>query len=182
MLLELKFKNWRSFYDECYFSMIATRERDPFARLTTDSVFNGRVIPVSAIYGYNASGKSNFIDAIKFLQSLVLHRERVLKLQPFAFVRNYLSKTSDFCIKFFNKSTVYNYEISLNSEKIFFEKLSIEGKNSIITLFERRNNELSYLCKSFSDADKNRLNIIMLGTANNQTFLNNTYTQRVDLS
>ncbi|WP_202107751.1 AAA family ATPase [Succinivibrio dextrinosolvens] len=180
MLLEFKVKNWLSFNNEVNFTMMATRERDPNERLAVDNAFTGRVLPITAIYGYNASGKTNFIEAILFLQNLVLHKRRLINLQPFAFLNtNY--KESWFYVKFFSNSKVYEYEIKLDLEKILYEKLSIVGKTTSSILFERIINSPLKLHSKFTPEQQNRLQIILQGTAISQTFLNNTFSQQFNL-
>lgn len=181
MLLEFKFKNWLSFYGETEFTMMATRERDPFERLATDNAFTGRVLPLTAIYGYNASGKTNFIDAIFFLKRLVLTKNDKTNLQPFAFVNSKRQIPSYFYIKFLTNTNVYEYEIELDTDKILYEKLSSLGKTTKNVLFERKENVLTDLSKEYTNDEKTRLSFVMQGTASSQSFFNNTYSQQVKL-
>lgn len=181
MLLEFKFRNWLSFNDSAHFSMMATRERDPHDRLSVDKAFTGRVLPITAIYGYNASGKTNFIESLLFLQNLVLHKRRLINLQPFAFLNSNNAKDSWFYVKFFSNSKVYEYELRLDPNKILYEKLSIIGKGSSYVLFERSIDNPLKLHPKFTSEEQNRLQIILQGTAPSQTFLNNTYSQQFNL-
>lgn len=181
MLLEFKFRNWLSFDDNVHFSMMATRERDPYDRLAVDKAVIGRVLPITALYGYNASGKSNFIDSLFFLQHLVLHRNRMINLQPFAFLNPNNAKDSWFYVKFLSNSKVYEYEVRLDLDKIHYEKLSIIGKVTSSVLFERSLDNHLKLHPKFTPEEQNRLKIILQGTAPSQTFLNNTYSQQFNL-
>ena len=61
MIIELKLKNWMSFRDETVFSLAATSEkrlRDRLPKIRKNPVLN--VSPIAALYGGNASGKTNF--------------------------------------------------------------------------------------------------------------------------
>lgn len=121
MLLEFKFRNWLSFNDSAHFSMMATRERDPHDRLSVDKAFTGRVLPITAIYGYNASGKTNFIESLLFLQNLVLHKRRLINLQPFAFLNSNNAKDSWFYVKFFLILKCMNMSLDLILIKYFMK-------------------------------------------------------------
>jgi AAA15 family ATPase/GTPase len=79
MLFEFRAKNFRSFREEVEFSMAAS----PDSTLeTTNTRPTGmekikRVLNTAAIYGANASGKSNLIRALQFMQSMVLTSNQV---------------------------------------------------------------------------------------------------------
>ena len=64
MLISFTLANWLSFKDETTFSMVASKERQHNKRSPKIKKLNARILPVAAIYGGNASGKSNFCDAL----------------------------------------------------------------------------------------------------------------------
>ena len=66
MLINLRIENWMSFRDPATFSMVATRERQHGERLPRVKKYQMRVLPVAAVYGGNASGKSNLFEALRF--------------------------------------------------------------------------------------------------------------------
>ena len=71
MLLTASVKNWKSFYEETLFSMIATQERTKGARLMRlPSHPRNRVLPVAAMFGPNASGKTSFVQALEALKEI----------------------------------------------------------------------------------------------------------------
>ncbi len=79
MLLEFRIRNFRSFREEAVFSMAASSDMQ-FA--DTHTLMTGldklpRVVRTAAIYGANASGKSNIIKALQFMQSMVLTSSQV---------------------------------------------------------------------------------------------------------
>lgn len=79
MLLEFRIRNFRSFREEAVFSMAASSDMQ-FAdthTLTTGLDKLPRVVRTAAIYGANASGKSNIIKALQFMQSMVLTSSQV---------------------------------------------------------------------------------------------------------
>ena len=79
MLLEFRVRNFRSFREEAVLSMAASADMQ-FAdthTLATGMDKLPRIVRTAAIYGANASGKSNIIKALQFMQSMVLTSSQV---------------------------------------------------------------------------------------------------------
>jgi AAA15 family ATPase/GTPase len=90
MHLRFKFSNYRSFRAEQELSLVAGALND-----RTDGVFEipglkERVLPVAAIYGANASGKTTVLRALQFMNRTIRdsHRlwepEQAIPLESFA--------------------------------------------------------------------------------------------------
>lgn len=71
MIISFSIENWMSFGEWVSFSMIA-RERQHENRVPKGAKYQTRILPVAAIYGGNASGKTNFFKALSFVKGLVL--------------------------------------------------------------------------------------------------------------
>lgn len=74
MLLRLIMKNFLSFYDETVFDMFPNPKREHF----TSHIYTDGVIPLlkeAAVYGSNASGKTNLIKAFQFLKFFVTDKD-----------------------------------------------------------------------------------------------------------
>lgn len=69
MLISFKFANYRSFRYETEFSMVAASIREHAD--TVISVNEVNILPISGIYGANASGKSSFFKAFKCMRDVV---------------------------------------------------------------------------------------------------------------
>lgn len=73
MLIEFRFQNHRSIRDEQVFSMEAGSGRDTGdLRRREVPGHKKAVLPVAAIYGANASGKSNVLSALGFMRDAVI--------------------------------------------------------------------------------------------------------------
>jgi len=87
MLIRFSVSNFLSFKDPVEFSMTATRERHHSERVFYDDRSGVRLVPVAAIFGANASGKSNFYRSVQFLRRLVLRQpqapEEQIANEPF---------------------------------------------------------------------------------------------------
>jgi AAA15 family ATPase/GTPase len=79
MLLEFRVRNFRSFREEAAFSMAASPDMQFAATHTLATGLDKlpRIVRTAAVYGANASGKSNIIKALQFMQSMVLTSSQV---------------------------------------------------------------------------------------------------------
>lgn len=76
MLIEFRVENHRSLRDEQVLSLEATRVAGDDSR--PREVEGGEpVLPVAALYGGNASGKSNVLAALRFARDAVVHSHRI---------------------------------------------------------------------------------------------------------
>ncbi len=85
-----------------------------------------KLLKTSAIYGANASGKSNFIKAMDFFKSAILGEESVfiyLNNHKFKLNPKKLNEDIQFEIELFLNNKFYYYELSLNNEGISKEAL-----------------------------------------------------------
>ena len=71
MLLQFSFKNFRSFKDEAILNLTVKKNKgdaaDDFFSFGDESV-----LPVTAVYGANASGKSNLYQAFAYMSNYVI--------------------------------------------------------------------------------------------------------------
>ena len=76
MIVRCSIENWISFRDRAEFSMIATRERQHNDRVPRIRKYRAGILPVTALYGGNASGKSNLFEALRFARDLIVGGKR----------------------------------------------------------------------------------------------------------
>ena len=76
----LRLQNWKSYYEPVEFTMVATRERRHGDRLAR--VGRSRILPVAAIYGANAAGKTTFVDGLEALRRIILGARRAGAVLP----------------------------------------------------------------------------------------------------
>ena len=69
MLIQFNFKNFKSFRDEVSLDLSATKITEHEDHVV--EMANDKLLKVAAIYGANASGKSNIYDAFKFMSYYV---------------------------------------------------------------------------------------------------------------
>ena len=71
MLIQFNFKNFNSFRDEATLDLSATKMTEFSERVI--SVGGEKILPVAAVYGANASGKSNVYAAFEYMTDYVVN-------------------------------------------------------------------------------------------------------------
>lgn len=134
MLLNFEIENWSCFKNKTCFSMQAGPEHDPEGRLALIGAESRplKVLPAAAIYGNNASGKTQFIRALQFLQNLMTDQfdSGYLPVEPYAL--DSFSEKSPVClaIQFVVGETIYEFRIAATPTEIVSEELSAYGSRS----------------------------------------------------
>ena len=150
MLRVLHLDNWKSFSEPVDFTMIAGKETRHGETLYLGS--KNRVLPVAAIYGANAAGKSALLDALAHLQVMLreprkrgqrLHYHPHLLLGPdkpsvigVEIVLDVRDATS-------NRQAIVYYEVAFNAGEIVEESLYRVRSEDEQAVFERRGQEVS---------------------------------------
>lgn len=141
MIQEFKIKNVLSFKDEVTFSFEATN--DKFAEDSQVVKINEttRLLRFAVIYGYNASGKSNLLYAFDFLPRFWSYKPESMDEQtgvtPFKLDQASPTEHSRFELIFFVENTKYWYQLELDREQVYLEKLSYYKSTQPTMLFER---------------------------------------------
>lgn len=153
MLLEFKFKNFKTFQKETLFSMTpANKIKDiEYSVLKTKiGKKEYKVLSSAVIYGPNASGKTNIISALEVFKSIILKgnikngdyaftspNEAVKKLELIPNLSLDKPQSVEFEIKFITSGIVYQYGIQIDlgtfldsnyNRKILSETLLINEK------------------------------------------------------
>lgn len=160
MLLQFTFENYKSFKDEATLDMIASSIKEHESDVAVDA-FGERVLKVAAIFGANASGKSNIFKAFKFMinyvkRSLEKKGEQSLTAAPFAFVADLEDFVSSFEVLFSVNSKVFQYGFRLKNHEIIeeylYEREQDTKKEKYSLLFYRRPDEIENLAKELEPA------------------------------
>ncbi len=182
MIIEIEIENWKSFRDPTLFSMLASRERQHSERLARINKYQMRILPITAIYGGNASGKSVFFEAINFAKNFVTNGvkpEEQIPVEPYRLDKKFRYLPTKFRFQILVNEIVYDYFFAVTNEKVIEEKLTKTTSSSEKTLFHRQNDELLEL--EIPANDEGYLNYAFHGTHDNQLFLSNTVFQKIKL-
>ena len=131
MILEVRLNNFFSIKDEVILDLRAGNIQTKQAKELEDHFFThekDNILKSIAIYGANASGKSNIIKAIRFCCRMVfqshLHNENsIFNFQPFKF-DGFQNRPSKFYIRFVSHDIEYEYSYSLTRTEIVTEELN----------------------------------------------------------
>lgn len=133
MIISLTVKNWMSFKDETPWVLVASKERIHRDRIPK----KGRlaISPIAAIFGPNASGKTNLIEAIRLIQNMVINGHTASSVIAYAFSSNNEPTTIE--LEILINDRVYVYTVYMTKERIINEELSEIRANKSICLFRR---------------------------------------------
>ena len=70
MLIQFRFQNFKSFRDDTILDLSATKITELADYVI--AVGSEKVLPLAAIYGANASGKTNVLEALRFMADYVV--------------------------------------------------------------------------------------------------------------
>ncbi|ALF24585.1 AAA family ATPase [Fusobacterium nucleatum] len=172
MLLQFYFSNYRSFEGEGILDMRASGSNELSSHIR--NTLNEKVLPVTAIYGANASGKSSVFEAFQFMALCVLEslsfsddnkkNPYKLKVDSFKFSES-KEKPSEFEINYIDKKgkkeLYYNYGFKIDNSGILEEylafntKTGVKRKEDYTYIFKRERNQKLYLDSSIEKFREN---------------------------
>ena len=143
MLIQFTFRNFRSFPNETTLSMVAEKLKSQDKALDENNVFavddKLSLLTSAAIYGPNASGKSNVIKALEFMRAQVLRVSEGSKpkLSPFLLDAVAAGEPSQFEVVFLANGIRFRYGFEMSADKVRSEWLygSPTGRQRLV--FER---------------------------------------------
>ena len=141
MLLSFTIENWMSYRDEATLSMVGSLERQHMNTLAKLPGFRSKkALPVAAVYGGNASGKTCLFQALACLRHMVVTDPGVsgpVPVIPFLLEDEFTSKPTVFDITFLAGKTVYRYVVEATVDGIRYESLERVGQSGSKDVFER---------------------------------------------
>ena len=157
MLCQFSFKNFRSFRSETVLDFQAANLPE-FEESLITSEKGSPFLPVSVIYGPNGGGKTNLLQAMSCLISIVvkpihdLEKNRtsiILQQQvpcvPFSFDRISINEPTEFNLYFRTNGNEYRYYIAVLRDEIVSESLyrrTVGGKKTAV-IFNRDDGVIS---------------------------------------
>jgi AAA15 family ATPase/GTPase len=170
-----------SFRDKVEFSMVASKERQHGERIPNLTKYKMRVLPIAAIYGGNASGKTNLFKALAFAQDLVVkvrQPDSPIPVEPFRLDLFSSDMPTRFSFELLIEEIVYEYSFVVNTKSVLEEKLVEVTSASERTLFDRKDNASNF---ARSLANDPALKFAFKGTRDNQLFLTNSVSQKIEM-
>lgn len=141
MLIQFNFKNFNSFRDETTLDLSATKMTEFSDRVI--SVGGEKILPVAAVYGANASGKSNLHGAFEYMTDYVVNSFKYgdevknfeeIRPRPFIFDKESEQADSSFEVYFTvpgdKTEKSYNYGFCIGRKGITEEWLNYKAKTA----------------------------------------------------
>ena len=177
MLVQFSVKNFMSFKEKQDFSMEAGIGDENPDNIININESNERVLKTTALYGANASGKTNLIKA--FSVAIMMIRlsnnrqpgEKLLQMEPFAFDENTKKEPCEFEFIFYTNNNKYVYGFKADKNKIHEEYLYQYFSAKATRIFERIGENYKFL-----QADETKLNAIKNQNLENKLFLSTATT------
>ena len=158
MLVEFSVGNYRSFKEPVTFSMVAANIVAKDKKLDENNVFavddELKLLKSAAIYGANASGKSNIVKALSFMKWFMVNSSRetqstdTIDVEPFRLSTDTEKEPSYFELVFLMGGKRYRYGFEADNKQIVSEWLYYVPKVRETRLFERDKNNFK-ISKSY---------------------------------
>ena len=129
MLIQFSFKNYKSFREEVTLDLSAAKMTEFSERVV--SIGSEKILPVAAIYGANASGKSNIYNAFEYMSEYVVdsfkygdedEKFEEFRPTPFLFDSTSANAESSFEVYFTlpgdKNERTYNYGFCIDKEGV----------------------------------------------------------------
>ncbi len=175
MLHKYRFKNFFSFAEKTEVSFELNRQV-PDSDLVFKSQDGTRLSKILSVIGPNASGKTNVLKPLSFLQWFVAQSftasdpEENIPVQPHFFSD---SAQSEFEVEFENKGQTYRYYLVVTPEQVIHESLHLKTSKLFSFIFRRewsesksaydiRQQKFGFM---ISEAEKVRANASLIATA-----------------
>lgn len=132
MILNFSFKNFQSFRDTQQFSFEPISSKKKFGP-----------VRVAAIYGANASGKSNFLDALDFVSYFIRNgyatgdSKSHIPVIPFLLDSESRSSDTEFSIEFTASNLKYEFSFGVNENEVTYENLTVYRSKQPSLLYDR---------------------------------------------
>ena len=180
MLIRFSFKNFKSFKNENCLDMEATSLKEHEYNVAKTE--NGEYLKVSAIYGANASGKTNVLQAFDYMKKRILISDDSKKNSPIdeENIYSFMINNDPIALEveiLAKNNKIYKYGFEVLKDKIISEWLFEKRVNKFYAIFERENNNVSMKPNKISelvniDERTLLLNIYSKIDRNNEDFSN----------
>lgn len=146
MLIRFNFKNFKSFKNENCLDMEATSLKEHEYNVAKTE--NGEYLKVSAIYGANASGKTNVLQAFDYMKKRILVSDDSKKNSPIdeENIYSFMINNDPIALEveiLAKNNKIYKYGFEVLKDKIISEWLFEKRVNKFYSIFERENNNVS---------------------------------------
>jgi uncharacterized protein len=143
MLVRFSVENFRSFRDKQELTLVATSLKDLPNSLTEIKDLSFDLLRVAAIYGANASGKTNVLKALAFIRQAVRNSQRTWEPNAKIYIDRFRLdgsqlRPASFEVEFLIRQVRYRYGFVLDADQILEERLFAYPQGKQQLWFERQ--------------------------------------------
>lgn len=184
MIQEFSVQNFLSFREKQTVSFVATPDKKLRDELTYETKPGGvRLLRLALVYGANASGKSNLLQAIQALWFMLFipqdkeHKE-VYIYEPFELNKG---KPVSFEIIFWANGRKYQYELVYDKYTVLYEKMLYTSDKDVLSLMYERKQDKSVLFGSTVGIKSEQRKDLIKDTFPNHTLLSTLNKKNIDV-
>ena len=174
MLIQFNFENYKSFREEATLDLSAAKMTEFSDRVVT--IGSEKILPVAAIYGANASGKSNIYNAFEYMAEYVVNSFKygdeeenfeVFRPTPFLFDSTSADAESSFEVYFTlpddKSERIYNYGFCVDKEGVTEEWLNSKAKTArkYSTIFYRGTSDDELDLSGFPKSSRDNIRVAL---------------------
>ncbi len=143
MIEKICIKNYLSIKEKMEFSFVSSREKEKFDGKTTwyEQCGDKKLAKLVFVLGNNAAGKTNFINAVRTMRTLVIakpsERDESLEYMPFMLDNESRHEPTIFDVVFYTDDTRYLYSITYDESVIHEESLKMSKRTREIPIYIR---------------------------------------------
>ncbi len=171
MLIEFSVGNFLSFKEPTNFSMVASYHKEHIDTNVFQVNEKINLVKIGAVYGANASGKSNLFKAMAFVRNFIINSARntmaedQINVDSFKLSTETVTQPSSFEIIIIYNSVKYRYGFQLTPKEVVSEWFYYTPNIKEIKLFERKSDKI-VIGKHFKEGsgleNKTRRNALFL--------------------
>ena len=153
MLIDFSIENYLSIKNRLNFSLVESDDEEE-SKIKIHRA-NGylNLLPAITIYGFNASGKSNFLKALDMAKNQIVFSKisnpeklgiDIFQYKPFKLSDAYRDKPTSYQLRAVVDNYIYDYQVRYDKNSIIYERLSsFDSEENYNLLFDRTYNDFT---------------------------------------
>jgi len=173
MLIGFSFKNFMSFYEENIFTMHANTD-NKYRDFNIIKTKHGRLLKSAFVFGANGSGKTNFIQALLWMNEVVvsdlsMQSKLVSDVPHFQFHNEALNTPTMMEVQFIVGETLYEYGFEILKGEVVKEYLNRKTGQRLTPVFVRNSSDFNDI--SFTGKEMDNVKDLTKNTRKDNLFL-----------
>lgn len=183
MILNFNISNFKSFGDDQVFSTIPGRYRNKKEHIHKSRAYKS--LKFSAIFGGNASGKSNFVESLSIFRRMVVTGKTIKTLKDFSFrLSDTMNSISKFELEIGIEDSIFAFGLAVDIQKgaVLREYLMNLTTKTVVYDLDNETRNKDYDSKTLSRDNENRLNIYIQDLKKDELLLSKISSSKLDIT